>query len=463
MELDSMINIRDRYRELLSGDAAYNDVLEDLVQKKETEPIFRPGFTNPEDDLGFGAEQRQLSEIMLDMHAINNGITEAKNKVNALLESLDSSLTTIQDNIKKQEEQINDLNVICGNESEYSAVIPVFASDFADTDAEILDEHTIGATAVEDAALLYDIVSISGNGYSGNSFVYKDGAFENETDDRSVIDYLMDENMTTVYEYSRLCTRSKQNAINGIINYDDKEAECTITLHAKQDACSLRIDTSDEDLIVRKLETSSDGITFITRLDKDLRFCDRKQAYQDASYIYGSSMLCFPYASYIRITFASDRILDETIAIKEEDGTVQIVPAYRKKIALNGLRLYHTDYEECVLTSREMLEGNAVDKISLFATEYIPDHFIDGTYIQYYLYINGTEYEVVPVNTGHTGIHIIKYSEESGTIDDSVRLVHETIKSVVLKIVIRPFQKKETPYVSNLKLCIGKVTGNIYV
>ena len=463
MELESINTIRQRYMTLLSGDSDYNEVLSNLAAKTEEEPIFQPGTLNPEDDLSFRTEQRQMSEVLLDLYAVNNGIVEAKNTIGNLLEALDQSLDSIQETIQKQETQVNDLNILCGNDSAYSAVIPVFASDFTDTDAEVINEYTVGATPTEDTALEYDIVSIAGNGYSGNAFVYNNGVFENETDDRSTVEYLMDENRTTVYEYSRLCTRSKQDAINGVINYDDKEVECTITLSAKEKACSLRIDTDDTDLIVRKLETSDDGVVFITRLDRDLKFNDRTQAYQDATYAYGSSMLCFPYAAFIRVTLASRTITDDTIAIQQEDETIRIVPAYRKKIALNGLRLYHTKYEECTLISRDLLDGNAVDKISLFAAEYIPDHFLDNTYVQYYLIVNGTEQEVVPVNTGKPGVQIIKYSEETSTIDDTVFLIHETIKSAVVKIIIRPYQEKETPYISDLKLCIGKMTGNIYV
>ena len=110
-----------------------------------------------------------------------------------------------------------------------------------------------------------------------------------------------------------------------------------------------------------------------------------------------------------------------------------------------------------------MLRETAVDKISLFATEYIPDHFPENEYIKYYLIINGIEYPVVPANTGKKGINIIKYSEESSAVSEEIQLVHETIKTVVLRVVITPFQRKETPYVSNIKLCIGKNTGNVYV
>lgn len=441
----------------------YNPVLQELLEKEKTAPIFLTSDISPEDDLSYRDEQRQMSEILLDMHAVNNGIIETKNIIDDSINTLAGSVASIMESVRKQQEQAMNLNILCGNDSAYSSVIPVFVPDFEETDAEVLNERTVGAAAVHDVALQYDIVSISGNGYSGNDFVYKDGAFENETDDRSNMEYLMDENDTTVYEYSRLSTRNKQEAINGLINYDDKEVECTITLLSQQKACSLRIDSFDTNLIVRKLETSNDGAVFTSQLNRDIAINDISQSYTDASYTYGSSVLCFPYSSYIRVTFVSKTILPDTIAIRNEDDTIREIPAYRRKIALNGLRLYRTEYEECVLTSRDMLQGNAVDKVSLFATEYIPDHFPEKEYIQYFLIVNGKEVPVVPANTGKDGVRIIKYSEESGTLDDTVYLVHETIKSIIVKIVIDPLQGQETPYIANLKLCVGKDTGNIYV
>ena len=113
-----------------------------------------------------------------------------------------------------------------------------------------------------------------------------------------------------------------------------------------------------------------------------------------------------------------------------------------------------------------MLESGSVDKISLFASEYIPDHF-NATieYIKYYLAVNGTEYEIVPVNSGREGISLIKYSEvnDSSAESNKIKLIEETIKNARLRVSIKTHNDKETPYVSNLKLCLGKDTGSIYV
>lgn len=463
MELTSINTIKERYRSLLSADERYNLILETLCAKKETDPILTVTELNGESDLQYAQEQRQLSEILLDMHGINNGIIELKNTIQNTIDTLDESVETVLNDVQKQTEQAEDSAVICGQDSAYSSVIPVFSSDFIDSGQEIIDEKTMGATLVSLEEVPYDIVSISGNGYSGNAFVYNGGAFENETDDRSVLEYIMDANDVTVYEYSRLSTKDKKEAVSGVINYDDKEVECVITLSAQQSVCKAMIRSDDTGLVVKDVEISQDGITFSSYGRKELYINDIEQSYEDPEYVYGSGILCFPYAPYIRITLASNMVLDDTIAVEAEDGSVQVKNAYRKKIALKGISLLSSEYENAAIETNNILEDSAIDKISLFALEYIPDHFPSGTYIDYYLILNGQEYPIVPVNIGRDGITIVKYSEEASSPNGNTELIHETIKTVRLKLVVHALKGQETPYVSNLKLCVGKNTGNIYV
>lgn len=463
MELTSINTIRERYRSLLSADERYNTVLQALCNKQDTDPILNFTELNGESDLSYSQEQRQLSEILLDMHALNNGMIELKDTIRSTVDTLEESVEAVLRDINKQTEQAEDSAVICGQDSVYSSVIPIFTSDFISAGQEILDEKAIGAALITLEEVPYDIVSISGNGYSGNSFVYNGGAFENETDDRSSLEYIMDANDVTVYEYSRLSTKDKKEAVSGVINYDDKEVECVLTLSAQRSVCKAMIRSDDTGLVVKDVETSQDGITFTSYGKKELYINDVEQSYEDPDYVYGSGILCFPYAPYVRITLASNTVLDDTIAIETEDGEVQIRNAYRKKIALKGISLMASEYEDMAAETGNILEDSAIDKISLFASEYIPDHFSTGTYIEYYLILNGQEYPVVPVNAGRDGITIVKYSEEASSPNANTELIHETIKTVRLKLVIHTFKDRETPYVSNLKICVGKNTGNIYV
>lgn len=463
MELESVKTIRERYRDLLAKDPSYDTTLETLIKKEAYEPIFVAGELNEESDLHYADEQRQLSEILLDMHTVNNGIIETKNRIDDAIKTIDNEIVSILESVRKQREQIEDISVLCSQDSAYSAVLPVYTSSFEDLNAETLNDKTMGALAIESERVRYDIISIAGNGYSGNAFVYNEDGFENLIYDKSQTEYILDDNDFTIYEYSRLCTRDKKEVVSGAINYDDKEVECVITLMASKAVCKAVIQSLDPNIILRKVETSDDGSTYVTRVAKDLYINRDDICYQDSEYTYGSAAICFPYSYFIRLTLASDTPLQDKIAIEKEDGTIQEINAYRKKIALQGIKLFRSNYEDTTIESSNILEDSSVDKVSLFVSEYIPDHFPPAEYISYALIINGQEHPIVPINTGRDGITVIKFSEEEYSLNGNTELIHETIKTIRVKIHIRPYNKTETPYVSNIKVCIGKNTGNIYV
>ena len=87
----------------------------------------------------------------------------------------------------------------------------------------------------------------------------------------------------------------------------------------------------------------------------------------------------------------------------------------------------------------------------------MPTYFTEGTYIQYILTVNGKDYEVVPINSNAAGTKVIRFSNY--TVNDSyVEHLKETIKSASLKVIIHAAQDGSTPYINNLKVCLGKAT-----
>lgn len=464
MDLKSPSEIREAYLQLLSEDSNYNSVLQNLLNKKDNQPIYSYQYTNPEDAPSYDNEQRELSEIVLDLNAINNGIIEIKNKAAELLESVNTQTDALTKTINKEVNRISDINMICGNESQYNMCIPIYVTDFnIDDGFEYIGDNVIGAKLNSSESVDYTITSIYGNGYSGNEYVYNNNKFQNEGDDRSNMDYLKDNSTVTVYEYSRLITSSKEEAIDSLINYDNKACECVITLYTDTPVCKAEILSENKDLIVKNIEISQDGSTFISSLESPIDIKNLEAIYNDSTYIYGSNIICFPYSNYIRITLSSDTIENDIIAIKDGENINLKPNTKRKKVCLNGIKLYNSDYNQITITSNNILEAGSVDKISLFSSEYIPDHFSEDKYIIYYLIINGTEYKVVPVNSGKDGIKIIKFSEQKQSLEEYIQNISETIKSVQVKITIKPYKDNETPYISNLKLCLGKDTGSIYV
>lgn len=465
MELTSPKNIKENYIKTLSAMDEYSDILNILVNKSETDPIYTTKELNYEEPPSFENEQRELLEVAMDINSINNGIFEMKNKISELVDYVDYNIDSVKSAIKKEDDRISDINIICGQTSDYNMVIPVYSTDFSGG-FENIDDKYFGANIIEQEQVEYVITSISGNGIAGNKFVYREnGTFENEENDYSKEEYINDDNDVTKFEYSRLFTNDKKEAVDSIVNYDDKDVEVTITLSADTKFNKIKWMTETKGLIVTKLETSTDGIYFTSQAEKPLRNEGAEDLYNDSTYIYGSNILCFPYSYYVRITFTSSNVENDIIAIKEDNKVMVYSSTRRKKIAINNIKLYKSAYKSTSIVSGNIIVGGSVDKVALFSSEYIPNHFADKKYITYYLIINGDEQEVVPVNSDKEGIKIIKFSEtdSSPTLDSWIKTIKETIKTVQIKVVIETPNDNETPYIGNLKLCLEKETGSIYV
>ena len=466
MELTSPESIKNSYLEILAEDDQYNDILKELTNRNISEPILTIKYLNPEDTPDYNNEQRELSEIMLDLNVINNSSIEIKNKAAELIELLNNQSDIVLKSIQKENERILDINMLCGINSEYNMSIPVYVDSFNINSSSTINDKTIGAERINDTEVSYIITNISGNGYSGNGYVYNNGSFENEELNYNNSDFIKDDNNVTAYEYSRLITNNKNEVIDGLINYDDKEVECVLTLASETSFCRCQLDIDDENVVIKNIEVSSDGLKFTSCLSEPLKINNKEEVYKNLDYIYGSGILCFPYSNYIRITVTNNSLENDTIAIKNEKDEIKIYPnTYRKKIKINTIKLYSSSYKETTIESEDLLTAGSVDKIGLFVNQYIPNHFTsDIKYLTYYLIINGTEYEVVPVNSKEDGIKLIKFSESENSINQNyVQNITETIKSAKIKVLIKTYNNIETPYISNLKLCLGKDTGSIYV
>lgn len=461
MELTRVEKIRDSYLAALAADSRYEEILTELMFKDKHLPISNFKALNPEEPPDFFKESREMQEILLDITAINSGIIEMKDRVETIIDSIDTVIAEVQDTLKREEDRIQDVNVICGTGDEYNTVIAVTANAFGDgTEFEMLDQNTVGAKLVNRNIVPYEIVGISGNGIEGNQYVYRHGNLEADTNDYSNHEYITDKSDVTFFEYERFVSTNRGEIRDGIINYDNKPCECVLTLRASTKACRMKLLSETQDLVLRQLEVSDDGINWKSCLNKGIKLNSKDEMYRNPFYIYGSGILCFPYSEYIRLTVASNATVDDQIKVDK------LCPhTKRKKIRINNIKLYTSAYESTSITTNNILAAGSMDKIALFASEYVPDHFTDSG-IKYYLIINGTEYEVVPVNRKRNdAISVIKYSEVTDAFNtvSGTKLIDETIKSAVLRITIDDFAGRETPYISNIKLLLAKDTGSIYV
>jgi hypothetical protein len=148
--------------------------------------------------------------------------------------------------------------------------------------------------------------------------------------------------------------------------------------------------------------------------------------------------------------------------LEDAESLIKLETARRHVIRVNNLMGFSNTYDESAsLSTEELLTGN-VSCIGIFANEYIPQTFPSNAsnygyepYIVYVLTINGKDYEVVPINSHKAGTKIIRYSNYS-IADNYTYHVGEPIKSAKLTVKINTPDPSYSPYVSNIKVCIGK-------
>lgn len=465
MDLKSPKKYKEEYLKLLTEDGSFNNIIEELVAKKEEEPISIFRYLNPEATPNYYDEQRQMSEILLDINAVNSGINEIKSKIQDIFTEFDSCAKLLNDTLNTEISRIKDVSILCGANSPYNTVWPINAENMDSTvsTVEAFNNEVFTAHLGEMKDTKYQIISVIGNGYDGNSFVYKDGAFENETDNCDNLEYILDDNDLTAFEYSRLCTDDKTEIIDGIINYDDKNVEVIITLMAESPASQISILSETEDIMIEKVEYGNDGINF-SKLDREpICINDKNKGYEKSDYIYGTGIICFPASRYIRLTLSSDTKATDRIAYKQDDTIIFKPFTKRKRVRINNIKLFSGSYSDGVFISNDLIEDGNVGAVSLFMNQYIPDHFTKDDYIQCSLIVNGTEYDIDPANIpGKNKINIIRYSDKnsSPSTSDNTKIILETIKSLIVKIKIKSFNNSETPYISNIKLCLGKGRKN---
>ena len=150
--------------------------------------------------------------------------------------------------------------------------------------------------------------------------------------------------------------------------------------------------------------------------------------------------------------------------LEDAESLITMTGAKRHVIRLNDITAFANQYSTSsyIQTAELLGENRKVNCIAVFASEYIPPTFpsdaIIGGYPYYFVYtltINGVDYEVVPVNSHRSGTKIIRYSGYS-VVDDYTLHISEPIKSAVLTVQMNTYDTSYSPYLSNLKVCLGK-------
>lgn len=451
--------VRHSYLQALADEKKFDTYKLKSEQSPNT-PLFAPHYVNKEDEIKYDNINENILESSFDILNLNFNITDAAYEIESLMENVNNRIESIDEKLKAEEERVRDVNMICGNINDFNTIIPLSANNFKIKSSLYQYKNCLTASVASEEKVDVRLININGNGYVGNDYVVSkesDQLFEKDKFNTANEKYMYDNIKNTYWEYSRIFSYDSTNK-NDIINIDDVSCIVQLTFEAQNElGINELVFTDDVKLSVTKIEISSDNLNWVSTFEGNISPNNVDQSYSNFSYIYGSGALIFPTTKYVRITLESNYVENNKIKIND----IVFNNTYRKIIRINEVEARRVMFNSGSGTTENIITSGRAISASIFVNEYIPD-FIKNNLtdeIKYVLIINGKNYEVIPINSDKKGIKLIKYSQ-TPVKENYVTYVNEPINSLQVALVI-PAVLKYSPYLANLKLCLGKQVSNV--
>ena len=416
-------------------------------------------FLHPE-EYGNSKINNALENGFKYIEEIYNTTTELANKVDTLLNRSIERLETVSDIITSEKERLQDISMLCNAKTDYDNAIPL--TDYYFTGNFEYQNGVFSSKTTQSTSTVATVIDVTGNGYEGNKYVLQDKSYLEDILSTSNRNAIIDNNISTYWEYSRITASNTEEDLLTDFNTDSSEAKCTITLKFDQLSNELAIKSSIEGLKVVAIRYSNDNLTY-----KDLNIMpfslnNKEDSYKNQDYIYGSNIIAFPDSLYVKITFESKGYLNDTIAfnkvIAENDKTSTLTTivstAKRHVIRINNIESKRKQYiKESAFKTKELITNKKdIYAISVFANIYLPNNISEDN-VSFILTVNGIDYNIKPVNSYSDGIKIIRFSQGKMPVEYT-KYIGEKITSAYLTVVIKS-KNKLTPYVNNIKVLLG--------
>lgn len=417
-------------------------------------------------------------DASMEIATLDNAVVTATDQYARLIANTIGRLNAVKERLQRNKERRADIEFARNAYNGLKNVQTLTESDVSGSYGYY--NKTFMAAPQSIRQVRFSVEKITGNGYSGNSYVLdEDGNFVEAYDDRSLLANISDDSVLTAYEYSRLCSVNGKSyyttstspetnvSLPYEVNYDDRDAVCTITIRTNGNhaANMLAVDATSGDMKILDLQTSDDGVRYASAITKSIDFGN--DIYHAENYVPGSNVVCFPETQCIRLVLSSGHVNDgEKLAYEKTEivggvpvkNLVQMNDAVRKVISIGGIRLYSCKFYDSVMQTGNICPENGCKRIAVFCNEYVTEEDAPKSetkpQIVFKLYINGAMHVVQPINSNADGIKLISCAE-SGYGDDSVLFVNEPIKTAQLQIELNPTKDELTPFIGNLKVCVG--------
>lgn len=397
-----------------------------------------------------------FEEIKNNLIEINKNILDGSEKLKGIMESSKLKIDNIKKVLNTEKERQEDINMLCNRFTDFSDVIIITDAN-SDGNLEFAND-IFNLERHSDKKVKLEIVEIVGNGYEGNSYVYSNDDFISKINDTSNRDAITDSNVISYYEYSRLTANNSEEEVFPLINFDSIYAKCSLTLKSSETFNSLKISSDDDSIILDSLFTSNDGQNFKRHSLSNIKINNRESRYNKENYIFGSGVLAFEDCKYIKLVMRASSYTKDNIAFeKKKNGkkeTIKLKSGKRSAIKINDISAGRTTYKTTGKRIVSKFISEPINSIAIFANEYGADNIDIRKSIKYTLTINGTDYNIIPINSNYNDKKVIR-TTNNAIPTEYVHYINETIKEASLNIDLSSSSEEYTPYISNLKILIG--------
>lgn len=409
-----------------------------------------------------------LEQIRNDLLEIDACLVKTGKEIENLLSKTSNRLKVAKDDILTEKERFQDMMMLCNKYTDFDSVKSYDLTEF--DGSYMYSDGVISAPIQRSNEVTLVAFDVQGNGYEGNGHVYIDGKYQAETFDTSKREHMFDKSVSTYYEYSRLIVDESNRDVSKLIfNRDNEYALCTLFLQAEELVNYIEIHTEERGLKIIDIRYSVDNVNYKQLDMPTITINDVLDSYKNYGYVYGSGKISVPTAQYFKITMQSNSFKNDPIAYDKviyEDANVdkegsiprltsvvqEIPEARRSVIRINEIKAYKNVYSaKMSIVSKELITAPAYS-IALFCNIYIPGG-LENDAVKFKMYVDGVEYDIVPINSDMNGIKVIRFSGGKSS-SAYTALVSEVIKSAKLNIIFKG-KSSVSPYINNLKILIG--------
>lgn len=451
--------VRQAYLQALADDKKF-----DIYKKKSllspNQPLFEPHYINDEEEISYDNVNQNVLETSFDILNLSMNVIDNVSEIENLMYDVDERIKSIDEKIQAEEERVKDVNMICGNITDFNTIIPLTVNNFSIKSTLYQYRNCITASQVNEKKATLRLININGNGFVGNDYIVSkqsDLVMQKDLMDTSNESYMYDTIGNLFWEYSRLFSYDSVNK-SDIVNIDDLPVQVQLTFQSiSNDGVNEIVFSDTSEVHITAIEISDDNVNWHTTFEGDIVPNKQDNSYSDFTYIYGTGALVFPTTQFVRLSMYSHKIDDNKIKV---NNTIN-PNIYRKVIRITSVEGRRTEFNNGTGLTPNLIESGRAIAVGIFCNEYVPDFIRNNlrNEVTYTLIINGKQYNVVPINSNRRGIKFIKYSKTS-LKENYVEYINEPISSIQIGLTI-PTTYNYSPYLANFKLCLGKQVSNV--